>query len=296
MSFWTEALGAEIKFYDAGGWRTRAIEAGAGEPVILMHGVSGHAETFIRNVVPLADAGFHVYAIDAIGHGFSAKPTDVTYYAPLFREHLKRFMDAIGAEKAHLVGQSLGGWTALDFARAYPERAASIVSLTGAGILLDDAASQRASEDVHRRVQSVTQAAVEMPTLESVKKRLQWLMADPSTVPDELVETRYRIMMLPDSRKSMPKLVAEMPGEGNRAHMIREADLKKIATRTLIVWSDKNPTTPAAVGERAAKLMPNARFELVKNAGHWPQYEQPKIVNELIAAFLRSVRIGARAA
>ena len=67
MSFWSDALGAEVKYHDAGGWRTRVIEAGQGEPVIMMHGLSGHAESFIRNVVPLAQAGFRAIAMDAIG-------------------------------------------------------------------------------------------------------------------------------------------------------------------------------------------------------------------------------------
>src|SRR5690606_25558954 len=140
MTFWTETLGCEIKYYDAGGWRTRVIEAGSGVPVIMMHGLSGHAESFIRNVRPVGDAGFRAMSVDAIGHGFSAKPLDVTYHSPLFVEHLKRLLDAIGAPKAHLVGQSLGGWTALHFAQLYPSRVASIVSVTGAGFLLDDEA------------------------------------------------------------------------------------------------------------------------------------------------------------
>src|SRR5262249_3302604 len=63
MTFWTEALGAEVRYYDAGGIRTRVLEAGTGDPVVMIHGLSGHAETFIRNVVPLAEAGYHAYAI-----------------------------------------------------------------------------------------------------------------------------------------------------------------------------------------------------------------------------------------
>ncbi len=288
MSFWTDALGAQIRFYDAGGIKTRVIEAGEGEAVIMMHGLSGHAESFIRNVVPLGSAGFRAISMDAIGHGYSDKPLDVTYHSPLFVDHLLRFMDAAGIERAHLIGQSLGGWTAMNFAQRHPDRMHSLVCLTGAGILLNDEASRKQSEEVHKAVKSVTQNAVQEPTRDSVRKRLEWLMLDPASVTDDLVETRYRIFMLDDSRQAMPKMVAEQPGEGNRPYLLKEDDLAALDVRTLVIWSDHNPTTPAEVGRKAAALMPNARFELISNAGHWAQYEQADTVNKLLIDFLRS--------
>jgi 2-hydroxy-6-oxonona-2,4-dienedioate hydrolase/2-hydroxy-6-oxo-6-(2'-carboxyphenyl)-hexa-2,4-dienoate hydrolase len=289
MSFWTDALGAEVRYHDAGGWRTRVVEAGRGEPVIMMHGLSGHAESFIRNVVPLAQAGFRAISMDAIGHGYSVKPLDATYHSPLFVEHLKRFMDAIGARKAHLVGQSLGGWTAMNFAQKYPDRVRSIISVTGAGILLEDEASKKKSEDIHKQVQTVTQNALQAPTREGVRKRLEWLMLDPKSVTDELVETRYTIFMLPDSRQAMPKMVQEQPGEGNRAHLMREKDLAALSVPTYVVWTDHNPTMPASIAERAAKLIPGAKYSLVEGAGHWPQFEKPEVTNKLLIDFLKQV-------
>src|SRR5918997_2291776 len=104
MSFWIDALGATVRYHDAGGIRTRAIEYGDGEPLVLMHGLSGHAESFIRNVRALGEAGYHVYAVDAVGHGFSDKPDDAMYHSPLFEAHLLGFLDAIGAERAHVIG------------------------------------------------------------------------------------------------------------------------------------------------------------------------------------------------
>ncbi len=287
MSFWTEALGCEIKYYDAGGWRTRVIESGTGVPVIMMHGLSGHAEGFIRNVRPIAAAGFRALSVDAIGHGFSAKPTDVTYNSLLFVEHLKRLMDAIGADKAHLVGQSLGGWTALHFAQLYPARVASIVSVTGAGFLLNDEASRKESEAIHARVQAVTRKASEAPTRENVRERLEWLMWDKSIVSDELVETRYTTFMLPDSRAAMGQLVAQQAGPDNRRYLLTEEQLAQVRIPTKIIWSDHNPTTPWTVAKRVSEIMPNASFELVEGAGHWPQYEQAAVVNRILIDFLK---------
>lgn len=287
MTFWIDAIGASVRYYDAGGIRTRVIEAGEGEPLIMMHGLSGHAEGFIRNVKPLAEAGYHTYAVDAIGHGFTDKPADATYHSPLYEKHLRDVMDAIGGEPAHVIGQSLGAWTAWRLALAEPERFRSLISATGAGILLDDEESQRQSEAIHKKVGAVTAKALEEPTRERVRARLEWLMASPDRVTDELVETRYTIFNLPDSRAVMGKMSAEQTSDENRAYLVNEAQLAQTKVPTMLVWTDKNPTVPASVAERAASLVPGARYELVENAGHWPQFEQSEVFNALVLDFIK---------
>lgn len=287
MSLWTDALGAQIRFIQAGPWRTRILEAGSGDHhVILLSGITGHIEGWARNVNELAARGLHVVAIDAIGHGFTDKPTDREYTAPLFAEHIIAVLDALGIERADLVGQSLGGWNALYTAKTYPDRVGKLAHVTGAGVLLDDEARARESADVGDRVRTVTQKALEEPNLETVRQRLEWLMYRPETVTDELVETRYRIYTLDDSRAAMPRLVAEAPGEANRAYLLTEADLAAIPHETLIIWSDHNPTTPAEVGRRASEIMPNAGFAMIEEAGHWPMFEQPEAFNRVLGDFL----------
>lgn len=287
MSLWTDALGAEIRYHQAGPWRTRALEAGAGDHhVVLLSGITGHVEGWTRNVLALADQGLHVHAIDLIGHGFSDKPLDVDYVAPTFAEHVVAFLDAIGAEKADLVGQSLGGWVALYTAKTHPERVGKLVHVTGAGILLDDEARAQEAANVGSAVSTVTKKALDEPDLATVRKRLEWLMYKPETVTDELVETRYRIYTLPDSREAMPKLVEQAPGAAGRPYMLTEADLAALPHETLIVWSDHNPTTPWEVGKRAADIIPNASFEMITDAGHWPMFEQPEQFNALVGPWL----------
>ncbi|WP_283134556.1 alpha/beta fold hydrolase [Rhizohabitans arisaemae] len=285
-TFWTEALGAEIRFRDAGGWRTRSVEAGDGDAVILLGGLTGHAEAFLRNVLPLAERGLRVHAIDAIGHGLSARPVDVTYHAPLFTEHLLRFLDAIEVDKAHLVGQSLGGWTALYTALTHPDRVDRVVSVTGAGLLLSGKDRREESERVHAQVKAVTAKAAAAPTRESVRARLEWLMLDPSVVTDELVECRYRYYTLPGAQEAQAKLVAEQPGEGNRAYMLGEDELARIPHETLVVWTDHNPTTPAEVGHRASEILPRGSYDTITGAGHWPMFEQPEQFNRIVGDFL----------
>jgi 2-hydroxy-6-oxonona-2,4-dienedioate hydrolase/2-hydroxy-6-oxo-6-(2'-carboxyphenyl)-hexa-2,4-dienoate hydrolase len=287
MTLWTDALGAELKFIQAGPWRTRVLEAGTGDNhVILIGGLTGHVEGWARNVVPLAAQGMHVHAIDAIGHGFTDKPLDRTYIAPLFTEHLLAVLDAIGAERANLVGQSLGGWVSLYTAKTHPDRVSKIVHVTGAGILLNDEPRAQEAKAVGEQVKTVTQKALATPTLDSVRTRLEWLMYKPGTVTDELVEARYHIYTLPDSIQAMPKMSAEAPGEENRPYMLTEHDLANIKQQTLVLWTDHNPTTPWEVGKRAAELLPHGSFQMITDAGHWPMFEQPEQFNKTVGAFL----------
>src|ERR1700722_476855 len=107
-SIWLDLLGAEVRYYDAAGVRTRSIEYGSGETVIMLHGVGGHAEAYARNVVPIGQH-FNARSIDYYGHGLTDAgelPFDKNGYL----KHLLDFMDAAGIQKAHLIGESLGGW------------------------------------------------------------------------------------------------------------------------------------------------------------------------------------------
>lgn len=104
-SFWLELLAAEVRFRNAGGHLTRSIEAPTGEPVVRLHGVSGHAETWAHRARP--GPGLPGSALNLLGQGFTDK-SDIDYSVRVLAEHMLAFLDAIGATRAHLVGQSLG--------------------------------------------------------------------------------------------------------------------------------------------------------------------------------------------
>ncbi len=118
-SIWVALMGSAVKqtFYRAGAVRTRALEAGSGIPLILLHGAGGHAEAYSRNLAAHAKH-FHVYAIDMIGHGFTDRP-DVPYQPDDFANHLRDFLDAIGAPSAILSGESLGAMVSIRFAPGF---------------------------------------------------------------------------------------------------------------------------------------------------------------------------------
>lgn len=283
---WIDALGAELKYYDAGGVRTRCLEAGQGEPVLLLHGMGGHLEAYVRNVVPLGRS-FHVYAIDLIGHGLTDKP-DIDYALSDYVAFINDFLDAIGAERAHLVGESLGGWIAAWLAIQKPERVGKLVLVTGAGLSLQqDEAAQRERIE---RLSRLSATAVTKPTRQSVRQRMEWLVYDPETMTDELVEIRYRFYSDPLTQDRLERirrwLIGSERAEERRPWMLTEDQLRRITVPTFVLWTRHNPTTGWQVAEQAARLIPRARFHVMEDCGHWPQFEKPEEFNRLLMEFL----------
>ena len=108
QSIWNYLQGVEFKqsYYDVNGVSIRAIEAGQGPVLILLHGTGGHAEAYLKNIEAHA-RHFHVYAIDMVGHGYSDAP-DISYDMQCYVDFMRDFLDAIGADKASISGESLG--------------------------------------------------------------------------------------------------------------------------------------------------------------------------------------------
>ena len=119
------------------GLKVRAIEAGPvdGPPVFLIHGWACTVFTYHRTIAPLAAAGFRVLAADLKGHGLSDKPlAPGEYSTPAMGAHLREVLDALGVERAAVVGHSLGGALALDLALDSPERVSRLALLAPVGL------------------------------------------------------------------------------------------------------------------------------------------------------------------
>jgi 2-hydroxy-6-oxonona-2,4-dienedioate hydrolase len=281
MALWPEIASGEVRLHyvQAGPVRTRVLEAGRGkDTVVFLHGTGGHLEAYMRNILAHAER-YRVYAIDMVGHGYSSKPDhdlEISHYV----EHLNDFLDAIDCRRAHLSGESLGGWVAVKFAVRFPDRVGKLVLNTCGGRTADTAALDR--------LRTLSLKAVVEPTRENVRKRLEWLMHDARAVSDDLVESRYRIYTQPGFARAMERLTCLLVPEIRRRNLIGDDELRAIAAPTLVVWTSHDPTGAVEVGERIAELIPNARFVVMDGCGHWPQFEDAAQFNKLQLDFLAS--------
>ncbi|MDH2414377.1 alpha/beta hydrolase [Nocardioides sp. CER19] len=278
-TIWAEL--ADIDFtlahVDAGGVPTRSLQTGTGEEhVIFLHGTSGHLEAFTRNL-RAHGARYRCHAIDMLGHGYTGKP-DYAYEIPRYRDHLLAYMDALGIEKAHIVGESLGGWVGGRTAIDNPDRIASLQLLCAGGTV--------ANPEVMERIRTSTRRAVETDDIELTRKRMRLLMADPSNATEELVAVRHEIYHRPDFVANIDNLLCLQDLETRLRNILGPEDLAQITVPTLVVWGRNNPfgDVPEAAAMHAA--IPGSELVLFDDCGHWPQHEQAEKYNELSLDFI----------
>ncbi|HEY2041283.1 MAG TPA: alpha/beta fold hydrolase [Jatrophihabitans sp.] len=268
-----------VRFVDAGPWRTRVLEAGSGTPVLLMHGTGGHSEAYGHNLGPLSQH-FRAIAFDFAGHGYTTHSTQ-DLEMPAYVDQVLRLLDTLGIDRAHLNGESLGGWVAMKFAAAHPDRVGRLVLNTPGGTM--------ARPEVMERIRSLSQAAADDPTDEQIRTRLEWLMADPATVTDELVAIRQAIYARPGFADSMRHILCLQDPEIRQRNLVSDEELAAVPNGAMVVWTSDDPSGPASAGMEMAKKIPGGRFEYITKAGHWPQWEQANQFNQLVVDYLHDV-------
>jgi pimeloyl-ACP methyl ester carboxylesterase len=278
-------LGCEVR-YRGRKFSTRTIEAGTGKPLILIHGIGGHAEAYSRNLKRLG-AERRAIAIDLLWHGFSSKPPLRLPMIPAFGEQVIDLLDSLEIERAAIEGESLGGWVTLWLARNHPERLDKIILNTTAGVRFDTGAVKEDEAGGIRALRDRSIAALSNPTPETVRRRLEWLMASPDRVTNDLVEVRHAIYNTPEIQSSLLRLFeAAFTPDGDER--FDESMLAQIDVPTLVFWADKNPGVGADGGERLAASIPHAQYYCAADAAHWPQWEKPEEHDRVVLDFLRS--------
>jgi 2-hydroxy-6-oxonona-2,4-dienedioate hydrolase len=286
MTIWTELTSAtpfSLGFVDAGGVRTRTLRAGDGEPVVFLHGTSGHLEAFSRNLG--AHAGqYACHAIDMLGHGYTGTP-NFPYEIPRYVDHLLAYLDAVGVERAHIVGESLGGWVGARAAIDHPDRVLSLQLLCAGGTVANPA--------VMERIRTSTRAAVASDDIDLTRKRLQLLMADPADATEELVAVRHAIYHRPEFVANIDNLLCLQDMQTRQRNLLRPDDLARIGVPTLLVWGRENPFGEVPEATAMHEAIPGSSLELFDHCGHWPQHEQADQYNPLSLQFLADASVQA---
>lgn len=243
----------------------KAANAGAdGEPIILVHGFGGDSDNFLFNIEPLA-ADRPVYALDLPGHGKSSKSISRGDLAELAQAILA-LMDAVGAQRAHLVGHSLGAAACFEVAAIAPDRVASLAGIAPAGL----------GPNVNDAYVSGFLAAERR---KDVKAALQMLFADPALVSAAMIEGVQRALRLDGAREALTAIAGATLPRGSQPNSYR-ALLGSTAIRTLILWGDRDAILAPEHGDG---LPAHVTVIRLADAGHMPHMEAASIVNEHLA-------------
>ncbi|MBO0873169.1 MAG: alpha/beta fold hydrolase [Pseudonocardia sp.] len=280
----TSTIGAGRLVEVAPGVRMHYHEAGAehATSVVLLHGGGPGASAwsnFGRNVAVFAGS-LRTLAVDQPGFGGSDGPIEDVQYFTQSADALAGLLDAVGLERVHLVGNSLGGGTAVRFALRHPDRAGRLVLMAPGGLSLNVFAPDP-TEGIKRLYQF---AAPPGPSREKLASFLRTLVHDTTLVTDELVEERFAAAADPAALKSMAAMgraFAAAPEEGmlwREAHRLRQ--------RVLLVWGREDRVNPLDGALAALKLIRRAQLHVFGGCGHWAQLERFDEFNRLVLDFL----------
>lgn len=250
--------------------------------LVLLHGGGPGAaawSNFSGNIGPLAER-FHVIAPDQPGFGRSGKPTEHGQYFGHSAAALRELLDELGVQRAHLVGNSLGGGTAVRFALEHPDRAGRLV-LMGPGGLSVNLFAPDPTEGVQRLVDFGA-----APSREKLSAFLRTMVHDPALITDELVEERYAAASDPESLAAMRSMGASFarPETYEQGLLWREAH--RLRQRVLLLWGREDRVNPLDGALLALKVIPRAQLHVFGGCGHWVQVEKCAEFNRLTRDFL----------
>ncbi|SFQ40163.1 2-hydroxy-6-oxonona-2,4-dienedioate hydrolase [Geopseudomonas sagittaria] len=256
-------------------------DCGAGsETVVMLHGsgpgASGWAN-FSRNIEPLVAAGYRVILMDCPGWSKSDSIVCTGSRSDLNARVLRGLLDALDLDRAHLIGNSMGGHSAVAFALANPARVGRLV-LMGGG-------SGGASPFVPMPTEGIKllQGLYREPSIDNLKKMMAVFVYDSSDLTEELFQARLDNMLarrdhLENFVSSLAANPKQFPDFGPR--------LAEITAQTLIVWGSNDRFVPLDSGLRLLAGIPDAQLHVFNRCGHWAQWEHADKFNRLVLDFL----------
>ena len=270
------------------GRRVSTLTMGRGRDVMLLHGLGGTKTSFFDTAAALSRGGYRVHAIDFPGFGGSSKPATGPYSARWFAETVIGAMNELGIERAHIVGNSMGGRVAIEVGLRWPER------VHGLGLLCPAVAFIK--RDFHPVVRLARPELGMLPhrfTRRMVAGQFWSMFGDPDAVDpamaDIAVDEFQRIYSSAGARFaflcSARNIYLDKPF-GRGGFYPRLADLDAPA---LFVWGTHDPLIPSAFRRHVGRWLPSAHQVVIDGCGHVPQVERPDETNAMLMRFLASI-------
>jgi pimeloyl-ACP methyl ester carboxylesterase len=266
------------KFIDLEGHTTHYLEKGTGEPVILIHGFFYNSCMWDKNIDALAEK-FRVLAIDLWGFGYSTRePLDYGY--PLYERQLCAFMDALGIEKATLIGQSMGGGTCLSLAAHRRDRVERLILVSPAGLPNPYPFIARLPT-----IPGFGEFFLSMPGNLARRVALRNFFFDRSLI----TESDFEKVTLPHKIKGSKEVMLRILRARFFDTLADEINsLKDRDIPLLIVWGRNDKGIPLEKGIQMNSIIKGSRLEILDRAGHCPHDEQSAQFNRLVLDFLTS--------
>ena len=263
---------------NAGGIATNYHDQGAGDPVLLLHGSGPGVSAWAnwRLVIPRLAENFRTIAPDIVGFGFTQRPEGIRYDMETWLKHALDFLDAMGIEKAHVVGNSFGGALSVALAIHAPERVSRLVLMGSVALEFE-------------LTEGLDLTWGYTPSIANMRRLLDLFAYNRSLVNDELAQLRYEASMRPGVQESYAAMFPAPRQDGIRKICSQAADVKNIRHETLIIHGRDDQIIPVSCSEDLFRCIKNAQLHIFGNCGHWTQIEHNRRFNKLVTDFLLEI-------
>lgn len=282
----TRPSGLRFRAVDTAAGRISLMESGEGSPVLMLHGLGATKASFLPTITALAD-NHRVIAMDLPGFGDSCKPLRGGYDAAFFADAAVALLDALGIERAAVVGNSMGGRAAIEVGLRYPERVERLVLLAPSLAWLRSRRWARPLRFVPPKLGAIQPAPRRV--VEGIVRRVvpgareDWTAAGVDEFLRAYLEPRGRAAFYAAARN----IYLEEP-HGPDGFWTRLPTLKPDA---LFVWGRQDGLVPIGFARHVERVLPGARH-LELECGHVPQLEAPEQTHRAMARFLAGPRQG----
>ncbi len=281
----------ELQHIEIHGHDIGYLAAGSGPSVILVHGIAGSSTTWGKVMPGLAECA-SVVAPDLLGHGGSTKAAG-DYSLGALANGIRDLMDALGHDRATLIGHSLGGGVVLQFAYQYPDRCERLV-LVGSGGL---------GKEVGLIFRALSFPGVEHLVgpafVPAVRTRagavMRWLQRIGFPLPASFDEVwqGYESLAEGNTRHAFFRTLHSVVDPSGQA--VSATNRLHLASRvpSMIVWGDRDPIVPVAHARAAHEAMAGSLLHVFEGVGHWPQQDRPEEFVRVVLEFIESTPSGA---
>lgn len=277
---------ATVRTVTIGGYDLRYHEAGEGPVLVMLHGAGPGASAWsnFQHNLPVYARSFRVIMVDQPGFGGTKFPPEYpSHYIVYTAKLLAELFDVLGIDRAHVLGNSLGGAVAVRFAMDFPERADRLVLMGPGSALSLGLFAPRPSEGIRTLMNFFAPPG---PSREKMAAFLKALVYDESLITEELIEQRYQAAIDPAVRDGMKVMGAA----NHKAEFARDGELWREADTvthpTLITWGRDDRVQPLDGAFVGFRRMPNARLYVFPNCGHWAQVERKSEFETVTTSFL----------
>lgn len=262
------------KFVKTGTFNTSYFEAGSGEPVVLIHGGGAGADSLgnWKICFPLFAKRMHTFAMDMVGFGQSdaPEPSTFSYTQEARNDQAIAFIEAIGCGPVHIVGNSMGGATALGVAMKRPDLVKTIVLMGSGGLN-------------HELSTALTPVIHYDYTLEGMRKIVAVLANPDMEMSEELLKYRYELSIDPARKEAYRATMQELKDRGGLHY--EESQIAAVKTRCLVFAGKDDLVIPMKENVRFLELLDNSTGYFIPHCRHWAMMEYPELFTRVVVDY-----------